>query len=435
MRRLPARGRALRLAVVTSVIVAAISVGFVLYRDAQADALVGQARARLFAPIDEAPGLDRIQASTAASLLERARDLGHDTDEVRGLLHYAASLEHLTRGDLLLAEGELGSAHRVSGETAALTLLAAALSRARLQLDVADAEARHALELDPESAQARLFAADLASDRGDLDRAMIHLTWLREHAPACGPVLNRVGLVHEARGELDEAARAYEEAARLDRLGADAWINVGRLARVRRDHAAALEAFTTAVDRAPSNEDALLGRGLARAATGDVEGALLDFTRAAELAANDAEPLLALGDLQRDLGRVDDAIATYRMAIDRDDADAASWLKLGNALALAERYEESARAFEAAIRRSDALAPAYNGLGASLMHLERYDEAAQRLERAFALDASDPNPLMNLALMRERQGDREAARAAWQRVLDVAPDSPIAARRLARLEG
>ncbi len=179
---------------------------------------------------------------------------------------------------------------------------------------------------------------------------------------------------------------------------------------------------------ADTDPDAHLGRGLARAATRDVQGAQLDFARAAELAPNDAEPLLALGNLQRDLGEVDTAVDTYRQAIAREDADAASWLKLGNALALLERYEEAAQAFRGAIRRSPQLAAAYNGLGASLMHLDEPAQAGRALDRAAELDRADPNPLMNLALLHEQNGDTDAAREAWSRALERDPQSAIARR-------
>src|SRR5690606_30561705 len=131
----------------------------------------------------------------------------------------------------------------------------------------------------------------------------------------------------------------------------------------------------------------------------------------------------------RDLGRVEDAVSTYRRAIEREDADAASWLKLGNALALLQEYEPGAAAFREAITRAPQLAAARNGLGACLMHLGRTADAVAALEAAAELDPADPNPLMNLALLREREGDRDAARAAWERVLERAPGSGIAAAR------
>lgn len=414
----------------TSALIGGSTVTWAVRREAEAEALIRNARARLDAPFIEAPGVDRVQASSAAALLEHAVDMGHDEESVRGLLHYARALEDLQRGDLVLAEGELSSAHQFLGETPDLVVLSAALSRGRLLTEDAQREITHALELEPDHERGLLLAADIALDLDHGADARGFLEHLASLVPDSSAVHNRLGVALEEEDDLEGAERELRDAARLDRQGHDAYVNLGRVLRRQGRHDDARMAFEIAVERAPTDPDALLGRGLARAATGQVGDAESDFRRAAELAPNDAEPLLALGDLQRDLGAVDDAVATYRQAIDREDADAASWLKLGNALALLEDYVGAEHAFEAALRRSPELAPAQNGLGASLMHQGRNDEAIAALERAFELDASDPNPLMNLALLRERSGDRDAARAAWERVLTVWPSSPIALRRL-----
>ncbi len=403
-------------------------------RDGRASDLVREARARLDAPLSEAPELDRLQASTAVSMLTRAQELGRSGDEVAGWLAYARALEDYQRGDLVLAEGELTSARQRLGETADVRVLAAAISRGRSEPERARALVLSALELEPRHARAHLLAADLALDRDDGAGAVEHLDALVELTPRVGALHNRRGLARELLGRVDGAEDDYLTAVRLDPRAHDAWINLGRLRRRGGRHALALEAFEQAVRRAPTDADAHLGRGLSRAALGDVEGGRADFARAAELAPNDAEPLLALGDLERDLGAYADAVETYRRAIAREDADAASWLKLGNVLALLERYDESARAFRAAIRRAPELAAAFNGLGASLMHLGRTRDAIAALDRAAELDAHDPNPLMNLALLHERAGDRAAARSAWERALERDPASDIARRHLARLE-
>ncbi|HEY8429297.1 MAG TPA: tetratricopeptide repeat protein [Sandaracinaceae bacterium] len=403
-------------------------------RDRSAAELVAEARARLSAPLREAPELDRIQASTAVSMLARAAQLGRTDEEIEGWLAYARALEDYQRGDLILAEGELSSARRRLGRSADIEVLAAAVARGRSERERALSLVGRALAIDPNHARARLLAADLALDEDDGETALAHLDALVALAPRVGAVRNRRGLARELLGRFEEAEDDYRAATRLDPRAHDAWINLGRLCRRSGRHAEALVAFDEAVRRAPTDADAHLGRGLSRAALGDVEGGRADFERAAELAPNDAEPLLALGDLERDLGAYDDAVATYRRAIAREDADAASWLKLGNVLALLERYDEATRAFRAAIRRAPELAAAFNGLGASLMHLGRTDDAIAALVRAAELDVHDPNPWMNLALLHERAGDRDAARSAWERALERDPASEIARRHLARLE-
>jgi tetratricopeptide (TPR) repeat protein len=432
------RRRVLVFAVGTSCAIAAATAGYAVHEVRARDALVERARTRLHAPFIEAPGVDRVQASTAAALLEQAIDRGASDDAVRGTYHYARALEDLQRGDYVLAEGELSSAHQFLGETVELMVLSAALSRGRLLHEQAQVEIDRALALDPDNERALLLAADIALDLDQAERARELLVRLEALVPGSATVQNRLGIALEEQGDLEGAERALREAARLDRRGHDPFVNLGRVLRRQGRHEEALDAFEIAVTRAPSDANALLGRGLARAARGDVPGAEEDFRRAAELAPNDAEPLLALGDLQRDLGAVSDAVATYRQALDREDADAASWLKLGNGLALLEDYQASAHAFDAAIRRAPELAAAHNGLGASLMHLAEEDpsrrpEAVLALERAASLDPTDPNPLMNLALLAERDGSADQARMAWERVLTVWPGSPIALRRLARL--
>jgi len=413
----------------------AFALGWSGFRDHSASDLVEQARARLEAPLSEAPGLDRIQASTAVSMLERAEELGDDSEEVRGLLAYARALEDYQRGDLVLAEGELTTAQHHLPDRASVLVLRAAVARGRSRDEAAREHLAEALSREPDHVHGRLLAADMALDDEDGARALAHLDALIALDDAIAPLHNRRGLALELLSREDDAIEAYETTVGLDERSTDAWVNLGRLHRREGRHAAALECFDSAVSAGRARSDAHLGRGLARAAQGDVDGARADFERAAELAPNDAEPLLALGDLLRDTRHYEEAVETYRRAIAREDADAASWLKLGNALALVEEYADAADAFRGALQRSPELAAAFNGLGASLMHLGRTDAAITALDRAAELDAADPNPLMNLALLHERAGDRDAARAAWERALDRAPQSDIARRRLARLEG
>ncbi len=58
----------------------------------------------------------------------------------------------------------------------------------------------------------------------------------------------------------------------------------------------------------------------------------------------------------------------------------------------------------------------------------RLDAAADEYRRAIALRADDHVAWRALAELEERRGDERAARAAWQRVLALAPESPAAER-------
>ena len=396
------------------------TVGYHLHQAQTAASLVEEAIARLEAPLNEAPELDRLQASTAASLLERAEGLRGSDREISAALHHARALEHLTRGDLIFAEGELMAARQEMGFTADLHVLAAAIAYRRADHDAARAHLDEALALEPEHPRARLLLADLLLDVGSFGQAADLLGGLAASDGDVGAVHNRRGLALDGLGDEAGAEAAFRRAAELEPRAHDPWINLGRLLRRRGDHPGALAAFDAALERQVAEPDALLGRGLCHQALGDASSAEQDFLRAAELLPHDAEPLLALGDLARDVGKMAEAVTIYRAAIARDDADAASWLKLGNALVMTRDLDDAARAFEQALVRAPTLAAAYNGLGAARMQLGDDEAAIAALTRAAELDRADPNPRLNLGLLHQRRGDRRAANEAFDSALVLA---------------
>jgi tetratricopeptide (TPR) repeat protein len=188
-------------------------------------------------------------------------------------------------------------------------------------------------------------------------------------------------------------------------------INRGRMLSKAGRSRDAEHAFAQALDRS-QDPDAWLGRGLARVAQGDLAGGRADVEQARERAPARPEPLLALADLdarERDLGS---AITRYRAALALDPSLALAWLKLGNALTRDQQLNDARDAFQRALVLEPSLGAAHNGLGAALMALGHDDAAEQSLATAAALDKDDPNPLLNLALLRTRHGDRRGAEDA-----------------------
>lgn len=424
------RRRLLWISVLLSSLVVAGAAGLYLHRAREAEELSVAARARLAAPLAEAPELDRIHAGDARSKLERAMELGRDDRETRGLFHYATALERVQAGDLVFAEDELGVARDFLGDTADVHALAGEIARRRSDLDKAREEADAALAADPDHLRALMLRADLTLDAGEAESALEALDHLTELAPDVSVVLNRRGLALERLGRLEEAEASFRLATERDRLNHNAWINLGRRLRAKGEPEEARAAFVQALEASAADPDAWLGRGLADRDLGRVAEARQAFGRAAELAPNDAEPLLAIGDLALSAHDVDGAVEAYRHALAREDADAGSWLKLGNALFGASDLAGAEQAYHEALTRAPGLAAARNGLGATLIYRGRLDEAAASLEQAAALDPRDPNALLNLALLARRRGDSAGEREAYRRVLRRDPNNEVALARL-----
>jgi tetratricopeptide (TPR) repeat protein/cold shock CspA family protein len=145
---------------------------------------------------------------------------------------------------------------------------------------------------------------ELLMRRGDLDDARRLFEQARDLDPASSYVWERIGRVHELRGEVEAAEAAYHHAAALPR-GAFAYLALGRLhTEVTHDHRAAAAALAEALKQVQSAEPLIrlelarlqLALDRPRAALAQVEQALAcrregGFVEALRLAADLAERL------------------------------------------------------------------------------------------------------------------------------------------------
>ena len=147
------------------------------------------------------------------------------------------------------------------------------------------------------------------------------------------------------------------------------------------------------------------------------------------------QELLNTASRLRELGRVPEAIAAYRelLAAYPDMPD--SWYNLGYLCRQAGLANESVAAYDEALKRGIQ--------GAEEVYLNRaalYSDAMARpadakadLEKAIALNPAYLPAYLNLGNLHEDLGDREAAKAAYLRALELKPTNAIALSRLAGL--
>ncbi|MHC4938827.1 MAG: serine/threonine-protein kinase [Planctomycetota bacterium] len=291
----------------------------------------------------------------------------------------------------------------------------------------------------------------------------------------------RLGRIHQAQGDYDDAALAYETSrAMLEEVGdfravaflhcsmgalaldrgdlvaaqrsirdalelaksrgnegatIQALILDGRLALRLRDHARAREGFAAAEDRARALGDrrrrAIALQGLARvdlsggylSAALDRLGEAIDLHAVMGDRAGLAEALVLLGDVHRDRGRSDLALHNYRRAervfreIGRPEGEAAALLQAGRVLRLRAKTT-------LAVRDVARAAETFSRIG----HPGR---ARALLELAFALAESGAERPARLALAR---ADRAAAPGSDRRIQRVVGRALRARFALARKE-
>jgi cytochrome c-type biogenesis protein CcmH/NrfG len=130
------------------------------------------------------------------------------------------------------------------------------------------------------------------------------------------------------------------------------------------------------------------------------------------------------------------AAAALKVTAERNPSDAETRVQLGNMYFDGERYPEAVKWYEAALKVNPKHVNASTDLGIAYYYSNQPDRALAQFDRSLALDPTHSKTLLNQGIVRAfAKQDLAGAEKAWQRVLDVAPDSPEAALAKRGLEG
>jgi tetratricopeptide (TPR) repeat protein len=134
---------------------------------------------------------------------------------------------------------------------------------------------------------------------------------------------------------------------------------------------------------------------------------------------------------------LNESLATdLRSAAARDPRDSASRIQLANMLFDAGRYAEAITWYEDALKITPRDPNVSTDLGIAYYYTNQPDKALQQFEQSLAIDPKHSKTLLNVGVVRAfGKQDLAGAVNAWQRVIEVAPDSPEARAARQALEG
>ena len=140
------------------------------------------------------------------------------------------------------------------------------------QLTRARRAAENAVRLAPDSADAHSAMGQFYYYcLQDYDRALTDLNIAHERAPNDANVLLAIGLVQRRQGNFDESITTQQEAAKLDPLNEDIWLNLGRSYRGLRKFDEARSMFDRALTIAPNDAIMLTLKAETYLAQGDLD--------------------------------------------------------------------------------------------------------------------------------------------------------------------
>jgi tetratricopeptide (TPR) repeat protein len=288
----------------------------------------------------------------------------------------------------------------LDGMAEAYATLAATL-RAQQTGEFAMIMSRLALDLKPDSATARLMAADIQASAKHYDTALNALEKAARTDDPIAPIIRlRHAAVLQQTGQTDEAIREME---RIGRDYPDSSLpdqELGDLLRQKQRFQDAIIAYDRAIARIrrPVQGDWLVyySRGIAYERTGQWTRAELDFSHALELSPDQPSVLNYLGYSLADMGR---SLDRARDMIQR---------------AAARRPNDGAIT---------------DSLGWVLFRQGNVVEATQMLERAVGLEPEDPTITEHLGDAYWVTGRKIEAQYQWRRALTLNP-TPVDAAKL-----
>jgi tetratricopeptide (TPR) repeat protein len=111
-------------------------------------------------------------------------------------------------------------------------------------------------------------------------------------------------------------------------------------------------------------------------------------------------------------------------------------VQLGNLYFDAEQYAEAARWYEEAIKLDPKDPNVSTDLGIAYYYQNQPDRALQQFEQSLKIDPAHSKTLLNIGVVRAwGKQDLEGAARAWERVIEVAPNSEEAKRAKQGLDG
>lgn len=207
----------------------------------------------------------------------------------------------------------------------------------------AEAEARRALALDANSADARTL----------------------------------LGLTLSSQARYDEAISELTRAAELDPNSFDAEIYLGRARYARSDTADAAAALLKAVSLRPEDPEARFLLGTILEVSGDTESAKDQYKELQRISPNDARGYLGLGEILGKSGETEDALVQLRKARELDPSNFEIDMALGRALAKAGKLDESIGYLQEAAKKSPESPEIHYQLALSLQRAGKKVEAAR----------------------------------------------------------
>lgn len=224
-------------------------------------------------------------------------------------------------------------------------------------------------------------------------------------------------------GRLDEAKDLYKRVLQKTPADAEVLYLLGTAYSQLADYDEAKKYLDKALAIRPAYPEALSNMGLTLKKGGRASEAVDYYKRALELNPSFADAHGNLASALEALGRIDEAEEHARQALRLNPDSFDAFYVLGLVLKAKDCFDEASQCFLAALRLRPGDADVYCDLGTLYKSWGRTQDALTWLEQAVALNPAFHKALNNLGAVLEEMGRFDEAGKAYDRALEVEPES------------
>ena len=186
-----------------------------------------------------------------------------------------------------------------------------------------------------------------------------------------------LGITLSSQGRFDEAIGELSLAAEIDPNSFDAELYLGRSRYARSDTAGAAAALQKAVSLRPEDTEARFLLGTVLEVAGNQNGAIAQYQELQRISPNDPRGYVGLGGILGKTGKNEEALVQVRKARELDPANFETNMALGRLLAKTGNLEESIRYLQEAAKQSPQSPEVHYQLALSLQRAGSKAEAAK----------------------------------------------------------
>lgn len=236
-------------------------------------------------------------------------------------------------------------------------------------------------------------------------------------------VLHMLGVVKFQIGQFDESAELIKAAISLKQNYPQALYNLANTRRAQGRRGEAMEGYRKAVELKPDYVDAYNNLGLVLREQGLLEEAAGCFKSALSLSPDLLEARANLADCLLEMCRFEEAAEHFEKAVAASPENVDALIRLGKCLEGMTQNRQALACYDRALAIDPQTMFGRLAKVSLLNRLRRHDEAVELLEQAIEVEPDNAllHNLLGLSLM--KGGDLEAARAAVERTLSLAPDN------------